>query len=79
LWEIYPSATAEKGVKGDGDFDRNQQIDFLDLSAMATRLGTSPATNTQPLYDWNMDLVGTVNAIDDADLDQLLKRFGDTP
>jgi hypothetical protein len=79
LWEIYPSATAAKGVPGTGDWDRNQQIDFLDLLSTANRLGTTPATTVAPFYDWNQDLKGTVNTIDDEDLDQLLSRFGGRP
>jgi hypothetical protein len=79
LWEIYPSATADKGVNGNGDWDRNQQIDFQDILSLASRMGTSPATNTPPLYDWNQDVTGTVNAIDDADLAQVLSRLGGQP
>ena len=79
LWEIYPSATAAKGVPGTGDWDRNQQIDFLDVLATANRLGTTPATTVAPFYDWNQDLQGTVNTIDEQDLEQLLSRFGGRP
>jgi hypothetical protein len=79
LWEIYPSATAEKGVSGTGDWDRNQQIDFVDLLSTASRLGTTPATGSAPFYDWNLDLKGSVNAIEDEDLEQLLTRFGGRP
>ncbi|NMO21638.1 hypothetical protein HPC49_32940 [Pyxidicoccus fallax] len=79
MWEIYPSATAERGVAGNGDFDRNGQVDFVDLLATANRVGTSPATQSQPYYDWNQDLVGTVNTVDDADLAQLLTRYGGRP
>jgi photosystem II stability/assembly factor-like uncharacterized protein len=79
MWEIYPSATAERGVAGNGDYDRNGQVDFVDLLATANRLGTTPATQAQPYYDWNQDLVGTVNAVDDADLTQLLNRYGGRP
>ncbi len=79
LWEIYPTATAPKGVPGTGDWDRNQQLDFVDLLSTANRLGTTPATTSAPLYDWNQDLTGPVNGIDDADLEQLLSRFGGRP
>ncbi|MBF5044652.1 hypothetical protein FGE12_19790 [Aggregicoccus sp. 17bor-14] len=79
LWEIYPSATAEKGVNGNGDFDRNLVIDFNDVLAAANRTGTSPATTSQPYYDWNMDLTGTVNGIDDADLAAVLTHVGGRP
>jgi hypothetical protein len=79
LWEIYPSATAEHGVNGNGDWDRNQQLDYLDLGAMASRLGTDPSTSTVPLYDWNNDMTGTVNTIDESDLSALLANFGNKP
>jgi photosystem II stability/assembly factor-like uncharacterized protein len=79
LWEIYPTATAPKGVPGTGDWDRNQQLDFVDLLSTANRLGTTPATSSPPLYDWNQDLTGPVNGIDDADLEQVLSRFGGRP
>ncbi|HEY8211556.1 MAG TPA: hypothetical protein VIG99_28935 [Myxococcaceae bacterium] len=79
LWEIYPNATAEHGVNGNGDWDRNLQIDFIDLGAMASRLGTDPSASTAPLYDWNDDMTGTVNGIDEADLSALLANFGNKP
>jgi photosystem II stability/assembly factor-like uncharacterized protein len=79
LWELYPSATSEKGVSGTGDWNRDQQLDFIDLAAAASRLGTHPATTTQPYYDWNTDLVGTVNGTDSSDLTELLNRIGGRP
>ena len=79
LWELYPSATAEHGVSGNGDWDRDQQLDFVDLAAAASRLGTSPATTARPYYDWNTDLTGTVNGTDAADLTELLNRMGGRP
>jgi hypothetical protein len=79
MWEIYPSATAERGVAGNGDFDRNGQLDFVDLLSTANRLGTTPATEEQPYYDWNQDLVGTSNTVDEDDLTQLKNRFGGRP
>jgi photosystem II stability/assembly factor-like uncharacterized protein len=79
VWEIYPSATAEKGVSGTGDFDRNLQIDFRDVLAMASRLGTTPATTTAPFYEWNQDVTGVVNGIDDADLAAVLQKLGSRP
>lgn len=78
LWEIYPGA-AERGVYGNGDFDRNQQLDAFDLGAMARRLGTSTIAPTLPPYDWNLNVTGTANAIDEADLSALLGRLGTTP
>ena len=79
LWEIYPTATSEKGVNGNGDWDRNLQLDWVDLGAMASRLGTNPSTTTVPLYDWNDDMTGTTNGIDENDLTTLTFRFGNAP
>jgi len=79
VWELYPNAAAPPGVKGDGDFDRNQQIDFRDLAALAARLGTTPSTDGQPFYDWRVDLVGSSNDIDEADLTAQLTLFGSHP
>jgi hypothetical protein len=84
LWEIYPSAATAKGVNGDGDFDRNQMLDFRDLAAMASRLGSTPATTGWPGYSWIEDMTGAgssppVNGIDDNDLSSLLGNFGNHP
>ncbi len=84
LWEIYPSATANRGTPGNGDYDRNQIIDWLDLAAVASRQGATPATTTQPLYHWNVDVSdGPVNPptqiIDAHDLTNVLGKLGRTP
>ena len=79
LWEIYPNANAATGVRGDGDWDRNLAIDFLDLGAMAARLGDTPATATQPYYDWHLDVTGTANSIAEDDLTALVGKFGSHP
>ena len=80
LWEIYPNAMAATGVRGDGDWDRNLAIDFLDLGAAASRLGTTPATTTQPYYDWHVDEAGSAaNSIAEDDLTALLAKFGSHP
>ncbi|HEX6838494.1 MAG TPA: hypothetical protein VF334_18080 [Polyangia bacterium] len=80
LWEIYPNAMAATGVRGNGDWDNNLAIDFLDLGAMASRLGDTPATTTQPYYDWHVDVVGTTgNSIAEDDLTALLGKFGSHP
>ncbi len=78
VWEIYPNASAERGVPGDGDWDRNLQIDFLDLGALASRLGTSTETTEPPLFDWNLAL-GDTNAITESDLVAVLNKFGNHP
>jgi hypothetical protein len=84
LWEIYPSATAGHGALGDGDYDRNQRIDWIDVAAMASRLGVTPATAEPPLYSWILDVsTGAANppvqTIDDSDFGALLDKFGRTP
>jgi len=84
VWEIYPSATENKGVDGDGDYDRNLQIDWVDLGALGARLGTNPSVDTKPLYTWIDDMTGAgssppVSAIDDNDLKALLAGFGGHP
>ena len=85
IWEIYPSATASQGAPGNGDYDRNLRYDWVDLGAMAARLGTTPATTTPPLYTWIDDLTSDAGAatpeqqIDDADLSALLTSFGGQP
>jgi len=78
LWEIYPTATP-RGVPGDGDFDRNGELDFVDLAALTARLGTTPATTQAPFYSWYCDLTGDANAIDEDDLMRLLARLGGHP
>lgn len=79
LWEIYPNKTAGAGVRGDGDWDRNLVIDFLDLGATASRLGGTPETATEPYYDWHLDATGTSNTLDEADLTSLVGKFGSHP
>ncbi len=83
LWEIYPSADANQGTPGNGDYDRNLKIDWVDLGAMASRLGTTPAGATAPLYTWILDIAGSgsppTQKIDDADLSALLASFGGLP
>jgi hypothetical protein len=84
LWEIYPSAAANQGALGNGDYDRNQRIDWIDVAAMASRLGVTPATASPPFYSWILDVSPAahdppVQAIDDADLSTLLTRLGGSP
>jgi hypothetical protein len=83
LWEIYPSTAANQGTPGNGDYDRNLRIDWVDLGAMASRLGTTPATTTSPLYSWILDMAGNgtppTQQIDDTDLTALLGAFGGHP
>ncbi|MEO7734970.1 MAG: hypothetical protein ABIY55_28710, partial [Kofleriaceae bacterium] len=84
LWEIYPSASANHGAAGNGDYDRDQQIDWTDVAALASRLGTTPATREPPRYTWLLDVSGEghdppVQAIDDADLAALVAKLGGAP
>ncbi|HEY5946116.1 MAG TPA: hypothetical protein VIV40_11525 [Kofleriaceae bacterium] len=84
LWEIYPSAGAGHGAPGNGDYDRNLQIDWMDLGAMAVRQGVTPAQTIAPLYSWIMDMTGKgsdppVQAIDAEDLTAFLAKFGGHP
>jgi hypothetical protein len=84
LWEIFPSAGANHGAAGNGDYDRNQHIDWIDVAALASRLGTTPATLEPPRYTWLLDVSGVgqdppVQAIDDHDLDALLVHLGVAP
>ena len=55
-----------------------------DVGALASRLGDTPATATQPFYTWIDDLTGAgatppVQLIDDNDLQALLAKFGGNP
>jgi hypothetical protein len=84
LWEIYPSAAANQGTPGNGDYDRNVRFDWIDLAAMSSRLGATPANTTPPFYSWILDIVAGGSApplqqIDDADLAALLTNFGGHP
>ncbi len=81
LWEIYPSAGAGHGAPGNGDYDRNLQLDWIDLAAMAVRQDVTPERTVAPLYSWIMDLNGggasaPVQAIDAQDLAAFLAKFG---
>jgi hypothetical protein len=84
LWEIYPSAAANQGTPGNGDFDRNLGFDWVDLGAMSSRIGVTPATAAPPFYSWILDIIASssgvpLQQIDDADLAALLARFGGHP
>jgi hypothetical protein len=83
LWEIYPSAGANQGSPGNGDYDRNLVIDWIDVGAMSARLGVTPAMTTPPYYSWILDMTATgdppVAAIDGNDLTALFGTFGGHP
>jgi hypothetical protein len=76
FWELYASSGAVAGVLGNGDFDRNQLIDGLDLIHEAALLGT---TTEDPDYDQTANLVGTTNGIDGADFGALVGKLGGSP
>lgn len=77
FWEIYPKAGGSlHGVYGSGDFDSNQVIDGYDLVRLAAALLTDSSSAD---YQAVANLVGTRNAIDEADLSQLLSKFGGRP
>jgi len=82
LWEIYPHSEAAAAA-GNGDWDQNGVIDFLDLAAVASRIGTvagaPTATPPVPKYDSTIDLTGNATQIEDADLAAVLAKFGSTP
>jgi hypothetical protein len=88
LWEIYPSAQANRGVSGNGDYDLNQHINWIDLAAVASRLGTTPATNEEPRYNSICDINSppitptterVTASIKDADLSTVLEHFAGHP
>jgi hypothetical protein len=79
FWELYPAtsqAAMSHGVYGNGDFDRNQQIDGFDLVREAAVLGETPATLD---YDQTGNLTGDTNLIDGADFNALLLKLGQRP
>jgi hypothetical protein len=84
LWELYPNATESQGVNGNGDFDRNLQLDWIDLGAMGARLGSNPATASTPLYSTVDDMTPGASSpptagVDESDLTALLAGIGDRP
>ncbi len=81
LWETHPTLTRK--TPGGGDFNLDGAIDFVDLGALTSRLGTVPDGDGWPTYSWSVDLVHgtdlTTTRIDDTDLTALLTNFGGTP
>jgi photosystem II stability/assembly factor-like uncharacterized protein len=77
FWQISTDAsTNPAGVKGRGDTNFDLRVDGQDLIDLADAWGSTQAS---PLYRYQADLVGTVNAVDNADLTALLAKFGGQP
>ncbi|HYV47952.1 MAG TPA: hypothetical protein VFA20_23995 [Myxococcaceae bacterium] len=77
IWEIYPHQKAPTAA-GDGDWDKNGRVDFLDLAAAASRLGKNPTVESNPRYDSTLD-IGNHSTIDNSDLSALLSKYGSNP
>ncbi|MBF5041222.1 hypothetical protein FGE12_02405 [Aggregicoccus sp. 17bor-14] len=86
IWEIHPESEPAS-APSTGDWDGNGVIDYFDLQAMATRLGTTPATGPSAglafsnslFYSNTLDLTGSPTTIEEADLSALVAKFGSTP
>jgi len=77
FWEINPIAGGSAtGLHGSGDYDRNLVIDGFDLINLSTDLLLTNATDS---YNPAGNLVGSINAIDDADVTALVGRLGGRP
>lgn len=77
FWSLNVGAAGNPaGVRGKGDLNYDLQIDGFDLIDLVGAIGTTQANGG---YRNEANLVGDVNAIDDADLSQLLTKFGGTP
>jgi photosystem II stability/assembly factor-like uncharacterized protein len=77
FWQLNTDAGgALAGARGRGDLNFDQRLDAFDLIDLAAVLGT---TNASAGYRPEADLVGTVNAVDDADLAAFLSGFGGAP
>jgi hypothetical protein len=73
VWEIYPHDQAPVAA-GTPDWDMNGQVDFLDLAAMASRLGTAPGDGSNK-YESTID-TDQSGVLDDSDLTTLLGQYG---
>jgi len=81
FWEIYPHSE-QAPAAGDGDWDHDGVIDFLDAAALASRLGATPGTNftvpAVPQYDSDVDMAGD-GQLGDADVTALNSKIGTVP
>jgi photosystem II stability/assembly factor-like uncharacterized protein len=85
LWEIYPHSEAA-AAPGNGDWDQSGLVDFQDVLALASRIGSAPPPPNftppippVPVYDSTLDLTGGATTIEEADLTALLAKFGGAP
>jgi hypothetical protein len=77
FWEIHPvSGGSLHGAYGNGDFDTNGLIDGYDLVRAAALLLTDSSSVD---YQETANLTGSLNAIDAADITQLVSKFGGHP
>ena len=76
FWQIDTAAASVAGVRGLGDTNFDSRIDGEDLIDLADGFNTD---QSNPRYRWQADLVGSVNQIDQADLNALLAKFGGRP
>ncbi|HWO24121.1 MAG TPA: hypothetical protein VNO30_35505 [Kofleriaceae bacterium] len=81
IWELLPRSDPAGGAIGNGDFDGNGVIDFLDVANLTSRTTTTGTPGEIPYYDsvMNMSESGASSTLDDNDLDALLGKFGGAP
>jgi len=77
VWEIHPNSEPPV-ANGNGDFNRTGVIDFFNMASLAARMGSTPSVTNNLIYDSSVDLDAN-SAIDDADLNALVGKFGSTP
>jgi hypothetical protein len=77
VWEVFPNSEPPTAA-GNGDFDRTQVVDFFDLASLAARMGSTPTTTGNLVYDSISDLDGS-GTLDETDLGLLLAKFGSAP
>ena len=77
FWSLDIGAAGNPaGVRGKGDLNYDLRVDGFDLIDLVGAMGTTQASDG---YRAEADLVGNLNAIDDADLTALLAKFGGQP
>jgi hypothetical protein len=76
FWEIDTGGALPSGVWGNGDLDRDQVVDGVDLVLLAAGLWSTPS---DPSYDAAVNLTGSANRIDGADVAALVAKLGGRP